>query len=314
MSEERETKFEQNSQDNQENLTANTDDQYSFHSDYYDDDDYSDDYSGDYADYYEDNWDDDIRLHKIDEIVARTGLSFSEAKECLEAFDYNIVETLAAIDEEKSNESEEAKQKLKEKYEFFKNFSKEKYSDIKDFSKESCGQIKNKMQNGDLEIELDQIYGKLKDAACQPVQVTSDGKKLPAGVLGASAVSLLYPLHKSKALAALGLGAVGVWAMKKHAEQNGKANVFGNAPQNISQSLKNTIDKFTRNFADSFNGLTAGNDDDNCFIITVEDDFSSKNRAQESDEAEKLGESFDDRFKQYSETDSEIHQANQDEN
>ena len=57
----------------------------------------------------------DDNLQKIDEVAARTGLSFSEAKDCLETFDYDIVETLAAIDREKNKENAEAKQRRKEK-------------------------------------------------------------------------------------------------------------------------------------------------------------------------------------------------------
>ena len=217
----------------------------------------------------------DDNLQKIDEVAARTGLSFSEAKDCLETFDYDIVETLAAIDREKNKENAEAKQRMKEKYENFKDFSKEKYADLKDFGKDSYDQIKSKIESGDVKIELDQVYDKLKDAATRPVQVTSDGKKIPAGILGAGAVSLLFPLHKSKTLAALGLGAVGAWAMKKHM-----------GDESLAAGIKRGVEKFTDNLADSFNGLTSSNGDDNCFIITVDDDFTPSVEVESIEDAE----------------------------
>ena len=236
----------------------------------------------------------DDNLQKIDEVAARTGLSFSEAKDCLETFDYDIVETLAAIDREKNKENAEAKQRMKEKYddavdygkekyENFKDFSKEKYADLKDFGKDSYDQIKSKIESGDVKIELDQVYDKLKDAATRSVQVTSDGKKIPAGILGAGAVSLLFPLHKSKTLAALGLGAVGAWAMKKHM-----------GDESLAAGIKRGVEKFTDNLADSFNGLTSSNGDDNCFIITVDDDFTPSVEVESIEDTDAEAEAADD--------------------
>lgn len=223
----------------------------------------------------DDDWNDEIRLGKIDEVMKRAKLSFNEAKDCLEAFDYDIVETLSALEEERRAQTAEAKQKLrekyndakdfgKEKYEDIKDFSKEKYADFKDFSKTNYHDLKRKMNNFSARDDIGDAYKKVKDVVGKPVGIPKTGKKLPAGILGAGAVSLLYPLHKSKVLAALGIATIGAWAVGKKVNN-----------EEVKTNIKSAVDTFSRNVADSFKGLTG--DDDNCFIITVDDDFQPKN-------------------------------------
>ncbi|MGI5824272.1 MAG: hypothetical protein ACOX7J_01750 [Bacillota bacterium] len=245
---------------------------YEFHTEYADDDQYDEafDEAYDEAYYGYDDRDDEMYLDKIDEVMRRTKLSFAEAKDCLEAFDYDIVETLAAIDEEFRAEAADIKQRRRQRYNDAKDFGREKYADFKDFGKESFNDIRDRLKGSTVKSELGKMCGKIKDAASTPVEVTKSGKKLPAGILGAGAVSLLYPLHKSKALTALGLGAIGVWAAKKQLDN-----------EETKAGIKAAADSFSQNFADSFNGLTGGKKDDNCFIITVDDDFQPKNLKKE---------------------------------
>jgi hypothetical protein len=238
-------------------------------------DNYNVDKDNEDKDNEDDDWNDEIRLGKIDEVMKRAKLSFNEAKDCLEAFDYDIVETLSALEEERRIQAAEAKQKLrekyndakdfgKEKYEDIKDFSKEKYADFKDFSKESYHDIKRKMNNFSARDDVGKACKKVKDVVGKPVEIPKTGKKLPAGILGAGAVSLLYPLHKSKVLAALGIATIGAWAVGKKVNN-----------EEVKTNIKSAVDTFSRNVSDSFKGLAG--DEDNCFIITVDDDFQPKN-------------------------------------
>lgn len=204
---------------------------------------------------YEDmDWENEIRLDKIDEIVARTKLSFSEAKAVLEEHDYDLIEALVAIDEAKKQEKAEKKQKIREKYEDAKDFSHEQYEKIKTGSVDGYNELKEKIKNLDFKEEIHSVYGKAKDVVSTPIKVTKDGKELPAGVIGAGLVTLLYPLHKSKGAAAAGLGAIGAWAVAK---------------QKDNEQLKGMVSDFSRNFSESFGNMSKKEDD--CFTIKVDE-------------------------------------------
>lgn len=211
-----------------------------------------------------------VRLAKIDEVAARTDLSFSQAKTRLEAYDYDLVDTLAAIDEEAQRAAADSRARRRHYYDLAKGFGKEKYGQAKDFSKEQYDKLKDfgqksqndlrkKLHTGQIKTEAKNLCGKVKDTAATPVKITKGGRTLPAGVLAAGLLPLLYPLHKSKALAALGAGAVGVWAVSKQLRN-----------EELKTSLKNSMDHFSQNLADSLNGLTADRD---CFVIPVDAHF-----------------------------------------
>ena len=204
------------------------------------------------------DWENEIRLDKIDEVMARTKLSFSEAKAVLEKYEYDIVEALAAIDEAKQAEYEEAKQKIRDRYEDAKDFSREKYEELKAGSVNGYNNVKNKIKEQDLKGRMGEACDKVKAAAASPVRITKGGKEVPAGIFGAGLASLLYPLHKSKGVAAAGLTVVGAWLVKK-AKDN---------PE-MKDGIKNAVDGFSRNMSESFSGW--GKDDDDCFTIRLDE-------------------------------------------
>lgn len=205
------------------------------------------------------DWDNEIRLDKIDEVMARTKLSFSEAKAVLEKYEYDIVEALAAIDEAKQAEYEEAKQKIRERYEDAKDFSREKYEELKAGGLDGYNNMKNKIKEKDLPGQMSKVRDKAKAAVSAPVRITKGGKEVPAGIFGAGLASLLYPLHKSKGVAAAGLTVVGAWLINK-----GKNN-----PE-MKDGIKNAVDGFSRNISESFSGWGKGESE--CFTIHLNND------------------------------------------
>ena len=206
------------------------------------------------------DWENEIRLDKIDEVVKRTGLSFSEAKDILEKFDYDLVEALAAVDAACQQEYEDTKQKAWDKYQDAKDFGREKYEQLKNESIDGYNEIKDKIKDTDFKAEFDKAYGKVKDVVGKPVKVTKGGKTLPAGVVGAGIAAVLYPLHKSKGVAAAGAAAIGAWAIAKQ-----KNNT------ELKDGIKNAVDGFGRNFSESFGGMKINDDD--CFTIKVDEGY-----------------------------------------
>lgn len=209
-----------------------------------------------------DDWENEIRLDKIDEVAARTKLSFSEAKAVLEKYEYDIVEALAAIDEAKQAEYEDAKQKIRERYEDAKDFGREKYQELKAGGVDGYNNVKNKIKEQDFKGQMGKVCEKAKAVALSPVQITKGGKKVPAGIFGAGLASILYPLHKSKGVAAAGLTVVGAWLIAK-----GKNN-----PE-MKDGIKNAVGGFGRNVSKSFSGWGKGDDD--CFTIRVDEKGSA---------------------------------------
>lgn len=194
-----------------------------------------------------------IRLNKIDELTARTKLSFSEAKEVLKEYDYDLIEALAAVDLAEKQRKAENKQKIGEKYNDAKDFGYEQYEKLKTAGVEGYNDIKEKIKNTDFKEDFKDVYNKTKEVIGTPVKIGKTGKKLPAGVVGAGFVALLYPLHKSKGAAAVGLGAVGAWAVAK---------------QKNNEQLKGMVGNFGRNFSESFGTMNQKESD--CFTVKVD--------------------------------------------
>lgn len=209
-----------------------------------------------------------VRLAKIDEVADRTGLSFSQAKARLEAYEYDLVDTLSAIDEEEQQAAADSRARRRQYYEQAREFGKEQYDKIKDFGQKNRDNLQEKLHANQIKLEVKKACGKVKDAAATPVKITKGGRTLPVGVLAAGALPLLYPLHKSKTLAALGAGAVGIWIVNKQLHN-----------EKLKTSLKNGMDHFSQNLADSLNGLTAAQD---CFVIPVDEHFHPQTPSKDS--------------------------------
>lgn len=105
----------------------------------------------------------DVRLERIDQVMKRTKVTFSEAKAVLEEHNYNLIDALGAIDAKRQAEYEETKQKIRDKYEDVKDLGKETYRVLKKEGMEGYNQVKDILKEKDIKGDLDKACDKVKN-------------------------------------------------------------------------------------------------------------------------------------------------------
>lgn len=176
----------------------------------------------------------DISLEKIDIIRERTGVTYTEAKEALEACDGNVVDALIYIEE-----------KDKSKY----NVKDEIYTTKEEFIK----WIKDIIRKGN----VNRIIIKKDEKVVTDIPVNAG---FAAGI-----VALYVPV-----LAIIGvLTAVFTKLTIEIVKSDGSVEVVNKIIKNKAQDVKEKVDDFTSEIKDKFDNKNDKNEDENVYQYTV---------------------------------------------
>lgn len=179
----------------------------------------------------------DISLEKIDIVRERTGVTYIEAKEALEACQGNVVDALIYIEEK-----DKSRQNIKE----------EMYTSKEEFIK----WLKDIVKKGN----VNRIIVKKDEKVVTDIPVNAG---LAAGI-----VALYVPVFQILAIIGV-LTAVFTKLTIEIVKSDGSVEVVNKIIKNKAQGVKEKVDDFTAEIKDKFDSKNDKNEDDNVYQYTV---------------------------------------------